>query len=114
MIRFFYAAAAALLFSVCIEQALAVSLSPSFADAASAPRYQSHAAANVNSPPVPAKSVNSSERCKEGANAISAAVASPDRHVEPIMPTSSESALFRQARHDKRRELEQEYYDCKS
>jgi hypothetical protein len=50
MIRFFYAAVAALLVCMCVELAVAqpVSLSPGIADATSAPRFQSPVSANVN------------------------------------------------------------------
>ncbi|SAK61297.1 hypothetical protein [Caballeronia ptereochthonis] len=67
MIRLFYVAAAVLLISACIEQALAqaVSLSPGIAEAASSPRYSSSLSANVNraSGPTVTQQQLQSERC---------------------------------------------------
>ncbi|SAK80907.1 hypothetical protein AWB75_05037 [Caballeronia catudaia] len=54
MIRFFYFAVAALTLAVCVEHALAQSLSPSFGPASS--RFDGSASANVKNPPAPPKS----------------------------------------------------------
>lgn len=64
MIRLFYAAAASLLVSVCIEQAFAqsVSLSPGVVDAASAPRYRNAAKANLDRVPGPSPEEQSLQR----------------------------------------------------
>jgi hypothetical protein len=116
MIRFFYAAVAALLLSIAIEHAFAVSLSPSYSDDASSPRFEGSARANVNRVPAAADAsrADMSMRCKELAASVHAATASPERRVEVTTTTEDGKRVVNQAVRDKRADRESAYreYGC--
>jgi hypothetical protein len=114
MIRLFYFAVSALLISLCIEQALAQSLTSASGGEASQPRFQSSAASNIQyatTPPTAPASDNMSERCKALSSAIGATTATPDRGVRqtPRTPYNDHGPIYNQQAYDKRAEAESAY-----
>jgi hypothetical protein len=102
MTRFFYAAVAAVLISISIESALAVTLSPSFADAASAPRFDDSATKNLGNLPTPTPTVG--ERvfadCESTVTTVAGAPAMPPRRTYHASGNADGTTSFTQSATD--------------